>query len=44
MLKRKGVRMDPCGTPFLKRFNLLGLPLPVVRVKLPMMSCVKGVT
>jgi len=27
-------RTDPCGTPFLRRRNLLRLPFPVVRVKL----------
>ena len=34
MLKRRGARIDPWGTPFLRRRNLLGLLSPVVRVKL----------
>jgi len=34
MLKRRGARTNPCGTPFLKRRNVLLLPFPVVRVKL----------
>ena len=34
MLKRRGARTDPCGTPFLRRRNLILLPFPVVRVKL----------
>ena len=34
MLKRRGARTDPWGTPFLRRRNLLGLLSPVVRVKL----------
>jgi len=34
MLKRCGARTDTCGTPFLRRRNLLRLPLALVRVKL----------
>jgi len=34
MLKRRGARTDPCGTPFLRHRNLLHLPFPVVMVKL----------
>ena len=34
MLNRRGARTDPCGTPFLRRRNLLLWPFPVVRVKL----------
>ena len=34
MLKRRGARTDPCGTPFLRHRNLLLLLFPVVRVKL----------
>ena len=34
MLKRRGARTDHCGTPFLRRRNLLRLPFPVVRLKL----------
>jgi len=42
MLKRKGARTDPYGTPFLKHRNLHRLPLPLVRVKLrlPYMSMI----
>jgi len=32
MLKRRGARTNPCGTPFLRRRNVLLLPFPVVRV------------
>jgi len=34
MLNKSGARTDPCGTPFLRRRNLLLGPLPMVRVKL----------
>jgi len=34
MLKEKGAKTDPCGTPFLKRGNLLRLLIVVVRAKL----------
>ena len=34
VLNKRGARTDPCGTPFLRRRNLLLLPFPVVRVKL----------
>ena len=34
MLYRRGAKTDPCGTPFLRRHNLLCAPLLVVRVKL----------
>jgi len=34
MLKRRDARIDPCGTPFLRRCNLLRLLFQVVRVKL----------
>jgi len=34
MLKRRGARTDPCGTPFLRRRNRLVSPFPVVKVKL----------
>ena len=34
MLKTRGARTYPCGTPFLRRRNLLLLLFPVVRVKL----------
>jgi len=34
MLKRRGARTDPYGTPFLRRRNLLRVPFPVLRVKL----------
>jgi len=38
MLKRRGARTDPCGTPFLRRRNLLLMPFPVVRVKLRLLN------
>ena len=38
MLNRKGARTDPCGTPFLRRRNLLLWPFPVVRVKLRLLT------
>ena len=43
MLKRRGARTDPGGTPLLRRPNLLRLPLAVVRVKLilPTSSMIK---
>jgi len=34
MLKRRGARTDPCGTPFLRVRSLLHMLLPVMRVKL----------
>jgi len=34
MWKRKGAKTDPCGTPLLRRRNLLRLPFAAVRVKL----------
>jgi len=34
ILKRRAAETDPCGTPFLRRRNLLRLLLPVVRMKL----------
>ena len=34
MLKRGGTKTDPCGTPFLRRRNLLLLPFLVERIKL----------
>jgi len=45
MLQRRGAMMDPCGTPFLRRRNLLRLPLAVVRVKLrlPKSSMIKRI-
>ena len=33
MLNSRGARTNPCGTPFLRRRNLLLWPFPVVRVK-----------
>jgi len=33
-----GARTDPCGTPFLRRRNLLLLLFPVVRVKLGLLT------
>jgi len=44
MLKRRGVRTDPCGTPFLRRRNLLLLLFPVVRVKLRLLRKVTGLS
>ena len=35
---RRGARTDPCGTPFLRRRNLLLLLFPVVRVKLRLLA------
>jgi len=44
MLKRMAARTDPCGTPFLRRRNLLLLPFQVVAKKLSSMFCVSRVT
>ena len=33
-VEQEGGQAEPCGTPFLRRRNLLWGPLPVVRVKL----------
>jgi len=33
MLNRRGARTDPCGSPFLRRRNLLHLPFPVAKDK-----------
>jgi len=38
ILKKRGARTDPCGTPFLRRRNLLRLPFPVVSVKLQLLT------
>jgi len=38
MLKRRGARIDPCGTPFLRGRNLLLWPFPVVMVKLRLLD------
>ena len=34
MLKRRGAKIDPCRRPFFRRWILLGLLSPVVRVEL----------
>ena len=43
MLKRRGAKTDPCGTPFLRCRNLLFLPFPVlgrVKLRLPTISMI----